>query len=122
MITYRTRLKAALRSRGASEDTVAGVLSELPETEDEAVLIDSFGEPEDYADAVTPDGKDHQFYAFIVAGTVLAVVLFFGVYVAAADGSDLALTLRPFVGLISLGIMGLGVLIDFLRYVTRGRK
>ena len=120
---YGTRLSAALRARGASDDVVRGALASLHEFPlDEDGLIREFGEPEQYAQDLIPDAKPRARFAFILTGLVLGVVAWIGLR-AARDADVAALDpLSSFGALVGLLFIALGVLAEFLRYLAEGRK
>ncbi|WP_299166240.1 hypothetical protein [uncultured Arthrobacter sp.] len=116
-------MRAELVNRGASQEQIRSAVAGVKEFGlDDDGLVREFGEPEDYARHLTPDGKPTQRYGFIVTGLILGLAVWFGIRVAAEAGATALEPVAPFSSLLGLLVMGLGVLAEFLRYSRGGRS
>lgn len=122
MLDYGTRLKAALRSYGASEEIIQGAILDLKaHGTDYDQLVEEFGEPEEYAEALMPNAKARSRSGFILAGAVLAVLIWLVLRLAKEREW---MTFEPYWNfslLLSLGALILGIGAEFLRYLRSGK-
>ena len=121
MFEYRDRLTAALRSRGADDESIRAALHGLaryPERD----LARALGEPEDYAIELAPHRRRKPQVGLIMAGLVLAAALAIGLPVLAEAGVLGATPVIVLAPVLALGALALGVLAEFARYTAGGRS
>ncbi|MFC0421552.1 hypothetical protein ACT3UD_17435 [Glutamicibacter sp. 287] len=122
MLDYETRLKAALRSLGASPEVVQDALLSLQSYgSKEDQLVEEFGEPEEYANALMPDAKVRSKAGFIISGVVLAVLIWLVLRLAKEAEWMAFEPYWNFSLLFSLGAVVLGIGIEFIRYLRSGK-
>lgn len=121
MITYESRLAAALRSLGAEDHVIVGARSSIRDyPADDDLLTTEFGEPEDYARALMPGAQPDRKIGLMITGCVLSMLTWFAVRLLRDAGWEPIASWWPLPLLLPLLLLGAGIAAQFWRYLRGG--
>ena len=123
MVNYETRLVAELRARNADEHVIADARASLKDfPASEAALLSEFGEPEQYAQALTPGSNPKRGYALALVGLFLTLIAWAALKWAGETDWEPIASWGPLAPLLSLVFIPLGVIAEGWRHQRRGRS
>ena len=124
MFDYRTRLVAALETRGAKDDLIQAALESLGDANDENFLIEEYGEPELYARRMQeeehPGGRRN---AVVLIGATLSIFIIVLGFLHTKNRLDWLPNLPIFAFLAcGLAILLLSILLEFTFFMMKSKR